>query len=420
MDWNCPAERKYKAKMKTLKLLLIQLIIFTTVLSAQNTNKNNFLYFSSDQIENVKNAIDNKDSRVTQYSQALKAMADSAIDDGPWSITSVMTKAVSGNAHDFFSEGPYWWPDTENPNGPYIRKDGLRNHDRFTAHDDMMGEISNTVSILSYAAYLFDEEKYAKRAAYLLNVWFVDEETKMNPHLQYAQAIRNITDGRGIGIIETNHFTQLIEALNFLKQSGYWKDKDYNGVKNWFGKFAVWLTTSKNGLDEKMHGNNHSSWWTAQVIAYSIFSGHNEILDDMWAHTKDFLIETQIAKEGNFPLEDERTRSLHYSVFNLNALASICKIGDEYNQNLWNYISSNGVNVLTSINYIIPFLENPSTWTKQEISHDENFDTKFLAFAGFALNNNKYIELFKKFETGQGDKSRSPFNIVLNMIVSLH
>lgn len=405
--------------MKTIKLLFAQFLIITTVISAQNVNKNNFLYFSNEQVKNIKEAIKNNDTRVTQYSNTLKAKADAALNDGPWSITYVPTKAVSGNPHDFFSEGPYWWPDPENPNGPYIRKDGLRNPDRFTDHDDMMSKMSVTVSILSYAAYLFEEEKYANRAAYLLDVWFVDEETKMNPHLQYAQAIRNITDGRGIGIIETNHFTQLVEALNFLKQSGYWKDENYSGVKKWFGEFAVWLTTSKNGLDEKMHGNNHSSWWNAQVLTYSIFSDHTELLNDMWKHAKEFLIETQIAKEGNFPLEDERTRSLHYSVFNLNALSSICKIADNYNRNLWNYNSSNGVSVLTSINYIIPFIENPSTWTKQEISHNENFDTKFLAFAGFALNNNDYVELFKKFESGEDNESRSSFNLVLNMIVNI-
>jgi Alginate lyase len=33
----------------------------------------------------------------------------------------------SGNKHDFFSLSPYYWPDPNNPKGPYILKDGHTN-----------------------------------------------------------------------------------------------------------------------------------------------------------------------------------------------------------------------------------------------------------------------------------------------------
>ena len=53
------------------------------------------------------------------------------------------------------------------------------------------------------AAYkITGERKYADHAAAHLRAWFIDEATRMNPNLQYAQAIQGRFTGRGTGIIE--------------------------------------------------------------------------------------------------------------------------------------------------------------------------------------------------------------------------
>lgn len=55
--------------------------------------------------------------------------------------------------------------------------------------------------------YFSEEEKYAERAVLLLNTFFLDEETKMNPNINYAQFIRGSQNksqlGRGEGIISS-------------------------------------------------------------------------------------------------------------------------------------------------------------------------------------------------------------------------
>ena len=54
---------------------------------------------------------------------------------------------------------------------------------------------------------MFDRSSYADHAVLLLNTFFVDERTRMNPHLNYAQLVRGSQNktkmGRGEGVISS-------------------------------------------------------------------------------------------------------------------------------------------------------------------------------------------------------------------------
>ena len=45
----------------------------------------------------------------------VRANADAALQAGPWSVTTHRPKDVAAGPNDYYSEGPYWWPDPENP-----------------------------------------------------------------------------------------------------------------------------------------------------------------------------------------------------------------------------------------------------------------------------------------------------------------
>ena len=59
----------------------------------------------------------------------------------------------------------------------------------------------------------------SQKAVELLNVFFLDEYTRMNPHLLYAQAIPGRTKGRGIGIIDTLHLAEVPLAIRAITSS---------------------------------------------------------------------------------------------------------------------------------------------------------------------------------------------------------
>jgi hypothetical protein len=52
----------------------------------------------------------------------------------PQTVTIDYCPRSTGGIHDFYSEGDYWWPDPKNPEGKFIRKDGLTNPNNFSAH----------------------------------------------------------------------------------------------------------------------------------------------------------------------------------------------------------------------------------------------------------------------------------------------
>src|SRR5881394_3259573 len=138
------------------------------------------------------------------------------LEQPPVTITSASSPRSAGGLHDFFSEGDYWWPDPKNPNGPYIQRDGMTNPDNFVEHRRALMRLSVQVPALTAAYLITHDERYAKHAGLHLRVWFIDPATRMNPNLQYAQAIHGITTGRGIGIIDTIHLVEVARAIETM------------------------------------------------------------------------------------------------------------------------------------------------------------------------------------------------------------
>ncbi len=95
--------------------------------------------------------------------------------------------------------------------------------------------------------HLSNDRRFADRAADHLRARFVEGETRMNPSLQYAQAIHGRTTGRGTGVIDTIHLVEVAQAVGFVERSGALSKADAGAVRNWFAEYLRWMTTSKNG-----------------------------------------------------------------------------------------------------------------------------------------------------------------------------
>lgn len=202
-----------------------------------------------------------------------------AMDQQPITITSFRSPRSAGDKHDFFSEGDYWWPDPQNPEGPYVQRDGMTNPDNFVDHRKMMIRFSRIMGSLTSAYLLTQDEKYSRQAFAHARAWFIDTATRMNPHMLYAQAIKGRFTGRGIGIIDMIQFIEVSQSLLKLEHAKVAKKQEYLGFRKWFEDFLQWVTTHPYGLDEKKALNNHGTCWTLQVSAFAKFTNNKALLD---------------------------------------------------------------------------------------------------------------------------------------------
>src|SRR5436190_745417 len=168
--------------------------------------------------------------------RVLKAAAK-YLNEPPVTVTAASSPRSAGGKHDFFSEGDYWWPDPNNPDGPYIQRDGMTNPDNFVEHRRAMMRLSVEVPTLVAAWRITGKKTYANKAAEHLRAWFVDEGTRMNPSLLYAQAIKGRFTGRGIGMIDTIHLVEVARAVEVLGGSKGISVADLSGVKKWFSEY---------------------------------------------------------------------------------------------------------------------------------------------------------------------------------------
>lgn len=367
----------------------IKKIIVFTVLSL---SINSVIVAQSIDVEKL-----NKQLLKDEYKRIVDA-ADELLREKPITITEFSSPRSAGEKHDYFSEGDYWWPDVNNPTGPYIQKDGMTNPDNFVEHRRVMVRLSIHSATLTAAYKVTSDIKYAMHTIKHLKAWFVDSLTRMNPSLLYAQAIKGRFTGRGIGIIDTIHLIEVAQSIMILEKSKLISEEDLNAIKNWFKEYLLWLTTHQYGIDEMNAKNNHGTCWVMQVAMFSKLVNDVDKMNFCRKRFKEVILPGQMASDGSFPLELKRTKPYNYSLFNLDAMAAICQILSTKEDNLWDFSLTDGRNIKKGIEFMFPFIKNKQDWTyPQDVMFYEYYPVRqpSLLFAGVAFSEQKYIELWK-------------------------
>lgn len=313
----------------------------------------------------------------------------------PVTVTASSSPRSPGGKHDFFSEGDYWWPDPKNPDSPYIRRDGESNPDNFVEHRRAMVRLSLIVPSLAAAYKLTRQPKYAEHAALHLRAWFIDDATRMNPNLQYAQAIHGITTGRGTGIIDTLHLVEVARAAEYLDLA----PGDRKGVADWFSAYLEWMRTGKNGIEERDAKNNHGTCWVAQAAAFARLTGNREVTGWCRDRYQTTLIPGQEAADGSFPQELARTKPYGYSIFNLDVMAILVQTLSTTQENLWKWQLPDGRGIAKAVAWMYPYLEDKRKWTKPpDVMYFDQWPIRqpSLLFAGLALGQPEYLALWKR------------------------
>jgi hypothetical protein len=282
--------------------------------------------------------------------------------------------APSGDVHDYMSFGPYWWPDTTKPNGlPYIRRDGVVNPGSRgdESNSPSFAKMSGAATTLALAYYLSGDERYAQRATLVLRRWFLDSATRMNPNLRYGQAIPGVTDGRGIGLIDTRDLSSIADAVGLLHGSSSWTADDDRGMRAWATAFLQWMQTSPQGNEEAKAANNHGTWYDVQLVALAYF------VDDTATAARELRtrsmarVDSQIKPDGTQPAELARTQSLHYSEFNIEAFTRLAELARHSKIDLWHYAPPGGGGIAAALRQLAPYTDSTRKWPGQQLTPSE-------------------------------------------------
>jgi Alginate lyase len=317
----------------------------------------------------------------------------------PQTVTSFQSPTSPGGLHDYYSQGDYWWPDPANLSGPYIRRDGVSNPNRFEDHRQALIRFSMQMPALVAAYDVSGNRRFRDAAQRHLDAWFVTPATYMAPHLDHAQAITNLNKGRGVGLIDTLHLVEVARAAYVLDQKGRLGNRA--AVRDWFARYIAWMQTSPNGIEERDSVNNHASCYVLQLAAFAQLVGDTATMAWCVGRFKTALVPKQIAIDGKLPLELARTKPFGYCLFNLEVMATLAHLLSTPADNLWTFKTASSGSVADAFVFMLPFMADKSKWPfARDVEYWDKWPVRqaSLLFAGLALPRPSALELWARLD----------------------
>jgi hypothetical protein len=338
--------------------------------------------------------------------ERILAAASRSLLQEPVTITSFPAKRSAGGLHDFYSQADYFWPNPKDPNGPYINRDGQSNPENFDEHRKTMVALSMRMPALTAAWLLTGDSRYGKRAGDYLRAWFVTPATRMNPNLEYAQAVQGVSTGRSIGIIDTLHLVEVARAAGFLAPH-LLNARDSAAVKDWFARYLDWLCNRERGKAERDTKNNHAMCWALQAAEFARLTGNDVVRQEVYHRYREILLPDQMAVDGSFPRELARTKPYSYSIFNFDVMAGLCQSLKGLAPDPLAFQLADGRGLARAAQFIYPYIKDKSSWKwAKDVEHFDALPVRSpgLLFAGIACREQKYIDLWKTLNPDPADK----------------
>lgn len=284
---------------------------------------------------------------------------------------SVMDKTrlpPSGDRHDYTSLAPYWWPDPDASDGPWIRRDGEVNPARATGEFDRtaLGRLAEDAQTFALAYFYSDDSRYAQAAAALVRTWFLDPATRMNPNMNFAQAVPGRETGRPEGVLDSSGFMDVIDAVGLIGPSGALGRAETRALEQWFSAYVDWMLTSANGRAELRARNNHGIWFDAQLAMFALFARRPEIAERTILAFSQARIRAQFDPSGALPAELRRTRSFHYSIYALEPALDVADLASCLGYDLRNHADADGRSLRRAIDFIARYRADPKRWPHPE------------------------------------------------------
>lgn len=316
--------------------------------------------------------------------------AEEALSAQPLSVTYKKHTPPSGDKRDYWSLSIYFWPNQHTSDGlPYVPKDGMVNPEIEDYDRPNFVRMCGLVDTLCCAFALSGEEKFAAKATELLRVWFIDESTRMNPNMLFAQYIpgenievpwkeypaRYVSGSQGRkgvwvsfgGVIEDLNLVPLTDCLRWLRESKSWTQSDDAAIQDWYRAYTEWLLTHQHGLDEAACRNNHGSWYWADILCFLDFTNQRDRARQYAEHIFYERLQLQIEPDGSQPEELVRAISQHYTAFTLCSFANMALSAQKCGYDAWSVTTEDGRSLIGAMDWFAPYLTGEKTWEWKQI-----------------------------------------------------
>ena len=295
----------------------------------------------------------------------LKQQADNALQHPNPSVTDKGMMPPSGSKQDYLSLSAYWWPDASSADGlPWQRRDGEVNPASKNDQSDgvRLARFTADFQALTLAWYFSGDQRYADKALAMMRHWFINPTSRMHPNLNFAQGIPGRSAGRHDGVLDGRYFaTRVVDALTLLRNAPGWQPADQQAMQQWFSEYLHWLRHNPLALQEAAAVNNHGSWYCTQVAGIAWYLGDRETVTAMVELARN-KIALQIRADGSQPAELARTRSFHYSYFNLQALSALAQLAGKAGLgDLW-HSQQPGGSLLAALDMMAPYSDATKLW----------------------------------------------------------
>jgi len=269
--------------------------------------------------------------------------------------------------NDYVSIATYYWPNPETADGvPYVRRDGHLSPDINLYDRPRWSASADDMVTLCKAAYFLNEPRFADEAVRRIRCWFLDPETRMNPHLCYAQMIPGQSSGRLYGIIDFSLYLPTvldhIRLVDTLKESA-WSETDEQAMRKWCSDFLTWLEQHPFGQAEEKTPNNHGIYYDKLVVSLALFMERPERAAAQLQKTRP-RITSQIKSDGSMPHELKRTCSFGYTVMNTRAFVELAQVGQRLGVDLWREGDNR---ISAAVEFILRNAASSEPWPYQQI-----------------------------------------------------
>ncbi|KAF9150411.1 hypothetical protein BG015_007790 [Linnemannia schmuckeri] len=319
-----------------------------------------------------------------------------------YSVTNKKQMAPSNDIHDYLSLSKYFWPNKDKPNGlPYKRIDGHVNPEIETVRDyRLLRTMIREVHMMGMAYHFTGRKEFADKCAMRLREWFLDEATYMNPNINYGSLRKGEKLGARTGVLDMFTIFRVFDALHYLKQEPTWPQDLIPQLQEWFTRYVRWLETSTLAKVERKGNNNHGTYFDVQIIGIYLFLGRVEDAREVALQALHTRIDPQITARGEQPEEMERKTSWYYSVFNLQALMTLARWGDDLGVDMWFYEGPQGQSIKKAIDFMLPYaLAGGEGWPVENLKgYDMTDYLKCLQIGWHIYGDEKYLAAIEELE----------------------